>query len=55
MCPRKLREFEAEIGPRCGIDSQKNALSVSTIDDFEFCGTVVSDRVTDEASPFCLC
>jgi len=46
MCPRKLREFESEIGPRCDIDSLKNALSLSTIDDFKFCGIVTSNRAT---------
>jgi len=46
MWPRKLGEFEAEIGPRCDIDSLKNALSLSrsTIDDFKFCGIVAGDR-----------
>jgi hypothetical protein len=46
MCPRKLGEFEAEIGPRCDIDSLKNALSLSTIDNFKFCCIVTSNRTT---------
>jgi hypothetical protein len=46
MCSSKLGEFEAEIDPRCDIDSLKNALtdSLSTVDDFKFCGIVASDR-----------
>src|SRR6266446_8202807 len=46
MCPRKFGEFEAEVGTRCDIDGLKNALGLSTIDDFKFCGIVASDRAT---------
>src|SRR5258708_9167324 len=46
MCPRKFREFETEIGMRCDINSLKNALSLSTIDDFKFCSIVMSDCMT---------
>ena len=46
MHPRKFGEFETEIGVRCDINSLKNALSLSTIDDFKFCGIVTSDRTT---------
>jgi len=46
MHPRKFGEFKMEIGVRCDINSLKNALSLSTIDDFKFCGIVTSDRTT---------
>ncbi len=46
MCPRKFGEFEAEIGMRCDINSLKNTLSLSTIDDFKFCSIVTSDHMT---------
>ena len=45
MCPRKFREFEVEIGARCDINSLKNTLSLSTIDDFKFCSIVASDHM----------
>ncbi len=41
MRPRKFGEFETEVGVRCDINSLKNALSLSTIDDFKFCGIIV--------------
>ena len=51
MCLRKFGEFKAEVGTGGDIDSLKNTLGLSTVDDLELSGVVASNCATKLCLP----